>query len=365
MPQIFLCYSHHDAVFAERLARDLVARKIEVWVDKTKIGVGKPFPSEIYAAIHKVDFMVAIVSRSSVASEWVRAELNAASIPDVKRGGGFILPVLIQTVDLPPVLQSRRYADFRESYDFGLLELVAAIEGLEIPPERERAPAPWRRAAVIAVGLLVVAIAAGLLAQRYVADLKPQIMSMVTSSPEGRVIDFANLDVARRTSRTGAASPTLSDYGIRTTNISPSRTLLVVKDSLALYEGKALYPGTQNVLMHETSARAPSAFTLEFARPLRQVSITRTGLYADSVSGISHPAWQARAYDAKGNQIGDAVGEPYIAEHRKVPAATYTLEAPDARIATVRISSDPRNPRDAAIGPAFASVLIERLVLNP
>lgn len=184
------------------------------------------------------------------------------------------------------------------------------------------------------------------------------------SLPEGRVVDFAGFDVARKASRTGAATPKLADYGVKARNIIPQGSLMVV-DSLAPYDGKALYPGNQNVLMLEVPAVSPSSFTLVFDEPLRQVSITRTGLYADTDSGIIHPAWNARAFDAEGKPTGDPIGEPLIAEHCKVPAATYSLRASSARIASVQITSDPINHADPARSAAFRSVVIERLVLDP
>src|ERR1019366_3377208 len=38
----------------------------------------------------------------------------------VAQGGTFLLPVLLQDCDVPPLLKHRRYADLRSSYDQGL-----------------------------------------------------------------------------------------------------------------------------------------------------------------------------------------------------------------------------------------------------
>jgi hypothetical protein len=42
----------------------------------------------------------------------------------VAQGGTFLLPVLLQDCDVPPLLKHRRYADFRSSYDQGLSDLL-------------------------------------------------------------------------------------------------------------------------------------------------------------------------------------------------------------------------------------------------
>lgn len=458
MVTVFLSYSHDDQTFARRLAADLGAKGIKVWVDSKDVQVGDPFPGSIYDAIREVDFMIAVISRASIGSKWVQEELNAATVRNVQGGGAFILPALIEPVEqLPSNLEHRRYADFRTSYDDGLGELLAAIEGHEMPAHAEHGPAPrrWLRPAAITAVAIVVAIVAVLLSRRpmaspregrpaergkwvYLGKYDPRTHNWsdrqfdfldttplatlrcsdtvvrnpggvnVRSLPgsdaditgslnfaapvtlmeirpgkdgvaqwarirptppeaslEGRVLDFAKLDVTRQASGTATATPTLADYGIRVTDMNPAGTMLLIRNSRAWYEGRALYPGNQNVLSHETSASATSSFTFRFDRPLRQLSITRTGVYPDTPSGIIHPAWRAEAFDADHHPVGKPVGEPLLAEHCKVPAATYTITARDARIASVRISSDPSNPRDPASRAAFAAVLIERLVLNP
>ena len=43
----------------------------------------------------------------------------------VARGGTFLLPVLIEDCEIPPLLRHRRYADFRAGYERGLSDLVA------------------------------------------------------------------------------------------------------------------------------------------------------------------------------------------------------------------------------------------------
>lgn len=54
----------------------------------------------------------------------MQKELNAALMRQVASAGTFLLPVLVEACDVPPLLGHRRFADFRESYEAGLGELL-------------------------------------------------------------------------------------------------------------------------------------------------------------------------------------------------------------------------------------------------
>lgn len=49
---------------------------------------------------------------------------HAALMQQVAQGGTFLLSVLLENCDVPPLLQHRRYADFRSDYDRGLSDLL-------------------------------------------------------------------------------------------------------------------------------------------------------------------------------------------------------------------------------------------------
>jgi len=66
-----------------------------------------------------------------VSSDWVRREINAGLAIELEKRGVFVLPVLIQDCQIPIFLKDKRYANFRESYQFGLEELLSTL----IPPD--------------------------------------------------------------------------------------------------------------------------------------------------------------------------------------------------------------------------------------
>lgn len=122
--KVFVSHSSADKPFVDRLVADLAAREVPVWYDKLDIRIGDSVPGSINKGLTDSKYFLIILSKSSVGSRWVQEELNAALMQQVARGGTFILPVLIEDCDVPPLLQHRRYADFRSDYEFGLTDLL-------------------------------------------------------------------------------------------------------------------------------------------------------------------------------------------------------------------------------------------------
>jgi hypothetical protein len=72
MSSIFLSYSHIDKSFANRLATDLRKKGHYIWIDDSEIKVGDSLIEKIREGIDKVDYLGAIISQSSINSDWVK-----------------------------------------------------------------------------------------------------------------------------------------------------------------------------------------------------------------------------------------------------------------------------------------------------
>jgi len=129
-PKLFMSYSHSDAEFASRLATDLLQARFSVWLDTWEIAVGESIAARVGEAIAACDYLVAILSTASVASAWVREELDAAHVVGIESGGTVILPALLEDCAVPAMLRAKKYADFRRSYKRGLATLLESIHRL-------------------------------------------------------------------------------------------------------------------------------------------------------------------------------------------------------------------------------------------
>lgn len=131
-PRVFISYSHTDSKFVNELADKLQASGVDVWIDKWKIKVGDSITGKINEGIGESDFLLVVLSQRSVRSKWVQEEINAALIRNIEQDKrAFILPVLIEDCEMPTILQHRRYANFKDDPEKGLLELLDVIHPSE------------------------------------------------------------------------------------------------------------------------------------------------------------------------------------------------------------------------------------------
>lgn len=115
VPSIFLCHSSKDRVFVRQLGHRLAHAGASVWIDEAEIKVGDSLTGRIGSAIEEADFLGAVLSKVSIASEWVRKELAIALQRELKEKHVVVLPLLLEKVALPPFLSDKNYADFTDS----------------------------------------------------------------------------------------------------------------------------------------------------------------------------------------------------------------------------------------------------------
>ena len=127
-PLVFICHSSRDKAFVRDLAERLGSAGVDTWLDELEIRIGDSIHERINEGLSRSDFLIVVLSKSSVASRWVREELNsAASLEKLSERGVFILPVLLEECDVPSLLLDRRYANFLEDPDTALQELIDSI----------------------------------------------------------------------------------------------------------------------------------------------------------------------------------------------------------------------------------------------
>jgi hypothetical protein len=129
---VFLSHSSDDKPFVRRLAADLVANGVKIWIDEQRILVGDSVPERIAQGLAESDFFLIVVSHNSVASAWVQKELNSALVQEIERRKVAVLPVRIDDAKMPASIKDKLYADFRGSYETGLKGLLDSIKAREV-----------------------------------------------------------------------------------------------------------------------------------------------------------------------------------------------------------------------------------------
>lgn len=131
---MFISYSHQEADFVDRLALQLVQHRTNVWIDRWELNVGESLLSKVQEAIGGASALLVVLSKASVASEWVKKEVNAGLLRELEEKKVIVLPVLIEDCEIPIFLRDKLYADFRSNFDSGLkkvLESVARISNAD------------------------------------------------------------------------------------------------------------------------------------------------------------------------------------------------------------------------------------------
>jgi len=125
--KVFISHASEDKPFVDRLATDLSKRGVLLWYDKFDLRVGDSVPGKINEGLSSSKYFLIVLSPRSVVSRWVQEELNAALVTQVTEAGIFLIPVLYEQCEIPPLVKHRRYADFRKNYMTGLTELLGVL----------------------------------------------------------------------------------------------------------------------------------------------------------------------------------------------------------------------------------------------
>lgn len=142
MKSVFISHAAEDKEFVRKLASDLAVHGIRPWVDEVEIKVGDSLIDRINQGIQEADYILLVLSEASIGSRWVQEEIRVAVDRDPSGAARALLPVLIEDVELPPILRNLNYLDLRDpnAYERGLARLVQTIE-VQRTEEKETRPA--------------------------------------------------------------------------------------------------------------------------------------------------------------------------------------------------------------------------------
>lgn len=167
------------------------------------------------------------------------------------------------------------------------------------------------------------------------------------------VVNFDALDASAGPVTGAALASYLAGFGISLSDVTPG-TDVGAWDDQNLYGGQPVDPPSPPNVLTQAGSNDPVTFTLNFSTPLDSFGFTRPQL-EPGPSGVTHPAWQAYAFDASGTEL-DSTSEPLLASFSVIPAAPQGLTGPG--IASVRFDS--QNQQFAA----FSAVLLDDFVLT-
>lgn len=133
-PSIFISHNWSDKEFARRLAHDLQLAGVKVWIDELEIKLGDSLIQKIREGIDGVDYVAALISSNSVKSEWVTKELDVAMNQEIGNRKVKVIPLRLDSCEMPGFLLGKLYADCRTSdaYHLAFNQILDRIGILDV-----------------------------------------------------------------------------------------------------------------------------------------------------------------------------------------------------------------------------------------
>ena len=133
--RVFISHSHLDNDFAVKLAEDIEETGMNCWIDLWELQVGDSLRKKVEQGINTSDWLIIILSRNSINSNWVQHELDMGITKELDSKDVFVLPVLMDNCEIPLCLKTKVYANFISNYNNGLDAIISRLTNLT-PEER-------------------------------------------------------------------------------------------------------------------------------------------------------------------------------------------------------------------------------------
>jgi hypothetical protein len=123
-PKIFISYAHADGEAARRVADELRKVGLQVWLDLSSLQPGQNWVAEIEEA----GYLLALLSSASLVSQWVEREWTSMLTRQLGgKNGGIVIPLRLEDVQPPTLLQPLQYVDLFPDFDAGVGRVVGFL----------------------------------------------------------------------------------------------------------------------------------------------------------------------------------------------------------------------------------------------
>jgi formylglycine-generating enzyme required for sulfatase activity len=129
-----------DGEFAGRLAGDLRRLGVQVWMAPESIRTSESWVKAIERGLRESSHVVIVLTPAALESKWVEKETDVAIARE--RGGQIeVIPLFVEQVEVPLLLDSYHMVFFRQGYEAGLNRLAGDL-GLSVAPAKPEVVSP-------------------------------------------------------------------------------------------------------------------------------------------------------------------------------------------------------------------------------
>jgi hypothetical protein len=125
--RVFVSHSPEDKEIVHRIIRRIKEAGHDVFGDSFRLRDGDNIHRRIGNELEKIDVLVLVISKNSFRSKWIQYEFSAIAFRQISRRESRILPVKIDSSDVPSYFASREHIDLSDNFESGLDRLVDAL----------------------------------------------------------------------------------------------------------------------------------------------------------------------------------------------------------------------------------------------
>jgi len=123
----FISHNSRDKEVAREVALFLTTEGVNVWFDEWNIAAGDSIVREVNFALERCTHFILIWSANAAGSPWVGQEAEATVKRGIESGVPRIIPVVLDTTPLPPLVSAIRYIRFGGGTEQDRRNIVRAV----------------------------------------------------------------------------------------------------------------------------------------------------------------------------------------------------------------------------------------------
>lgn len=134
-PTVFISHAGPDSDLATWVAQGLQKVGISARLDQVEIKAGDNIISWMNSAAEESDYLLVLLSPSSVNRYWVEVEWSNALMKEADLRRTFVIPCVLAGLgdnEIPFLLRSRAFIDFRDDSEAAFLKLVSRLKDDEL-----------------------------------------------------------------------------------------------------------------------------------------------------------------------------------------------------------------------------------------
>lgn len=130
---VFISHSSSDLEFSRCLATDLKEIAYDVFLDDWSIELGENIVEKINTGLEASKVLIPVISKDFLSSVFCKDEWTSFYMRFAKSKQDAIMPVIIDDVDVPAILTSRKYYNYYKEgdYQYYLVRLRQALSKID------------------------------------------------------------------------------------------------------------------------------------------------------------------------------------------------------------------------------------------